>query len=194
MGLPITFNVNVNQAAYDRVTGPLSGMRSAAVTFMIVILALGAIVLALISFMAVRERKYEVGVLRAMGMERGKIASGILAEALMIAAVCLAVGLGAGSMIAQPIADGILESRVTEAEGTAADSPMAGRALFAGGQAQIGDGTEGYTPVSEIQLSLNAGIIVQIILVTLALAALSGIIGIIIITQYEPLKILRERN
>ncbi|MCL2158947.1 MAG: hypothetical protein FWH48_06025, partial [Oscillospiraceae bacterium] len=68
IGLPITYNVSINQAAYDKVTGPLSGMKGAALTFMIAILALGAIVLALLSFMAVRERKYEVGVLRAMGM------------------------------------------------------------------------------------------------------------------------------
>jgi putative ABC transport system permease protein len=192
MGLPITYNVSINQAAFDRVTEPLSGMRSASVTFMVVVLILGAITLALISYMAVRERKYEVGVLRAMGMERGKVALGILTETVMIASLCLIIGLGAGSVIAQPIADGILEGRVAEAE--AVENPGANRALFAGGQAQIGDGTAGYVPVSEIQLSLSADVLIQISLITLALAALSGIIGVVIITQYEPLKILRERN
>jgi len=191
-GLPITYNVSINQAAYDKVTGPLSGMRGASLTFMIVILILGAIVLALLSFMAVRERKYEVGVLRAMGMERGKVALGILSESVMLAALCLAIGIGVGSAMAQPIADGILERRVSVAE--AVESPMAGRALFAGGQAQIGDGTEGYIPVSEIQLSLGMDVLAQIVIITVGLAALSGIIGVVIITQYEPLKILRERN
>lgn len=115
-GLPITYSVSINQAAYDKVTDPLSGMKSAVSTFMIVILILGAIVLALLSFMAVRERKYEVGVLRAMGMERSKIAFGMLSEVVIIAAVCLAVGLGAGSIIAQPLADNLLDSRVTAAK------------------------------------------------------------------------------
>jgi len=192
LGLPITYNVSINQAAFDRVTGPLSGMRNASVTFMIVILVLGAITLALLSFMAVRERKYEVGVLRAMGMERSKVAFGMLSEAVVIAALCLVLGLGVGSAIAQPVANGILEGQVATAEQV--ESPMAGRALFAGGQAQIGDGTEGYVPVSEIQLSLGADVIAQIIILTLGLAALSGVIGVIVITQYEPLKILRERN
>ena len=192
MGLPFTYNVDINRAAFDRVTGPLAGMSSAALTFMIVVLILGAITLALISYMAVRERKYEVGVLRAMGMERGKVAFGIIAESLMIAAVCLVLGLGVGSAMAQPIADGILEGRVAEVEGQ--ENPGANRVLFAQGQAQIGDGTAGYSPVSEIQLSLSTDVIVQIILITLALAALTGIIGVVIITKYEPLKILRERN
>ena len=192
IGLPITYNVSINQAAYDKVTGPLSGMKGAALTFMIAILALGAIVLALLSFMAVRERKYEVGVLRAMGMERGKVAFGILAEAVIISAACLILGLCAGSLAAQPIADNMLEARVADTEEEYADG--ANKVLFAGGQMQTDDNTQGYEPESEIQVGLSAAVIVQIIMVTLALAALSGVIGIVFITQYEPLKILRERN
>ena len=68
------------------------------------------------------------------------------------------------------------------------------RVLFAGGQMQTNDTAAGYVPESEIQVSLGADTIIQIIILTLALAALSGIIGVVIITQYEPLKILRERN
>jgi putative ABC transport system permease protein len=190
-GLPVTYNVAINQDALDKVSGPLSGMRSAVLTFMIVILILGAIVLALISFMAVRERKYEVGVLRAMGMERGKVAFGMLTEAVMIAALCLAVGLGAGSAMAQPLADSMLEGRVAAAE---TESGMDGnRVLMTGGQMSTSDKAAGYVPESEIEVSLNSDVIVQIILITLGLAALSGFIGVAIITQYEPLKILRER-
>jgi putative ABC transport system permease protein len=194
MGLPFTYNVNINQAAYDRVTGPLAGMRSAAMTFMFVMLILGAITLALVSYMAVRERKYEVGVLRAMGMERGMVALGMIAESVMIAAICLVLGLGIGSAVAQPIADGILEGQVTQAEAEANAGSGNNRVLFAGGQLHTSDTAAGYSPVSEIQLNLGAEVIIQIILITLALAALTGIIGVVIITQYEPLKILRERN
>ena len=191
-GLPVTYNVSINQAAYDKVTGPLSGMSSAVMTFMIVILILGAIVLALLSFMAVRERKYEVGVLRAMGMEKAKVAFGILAEAVMISSLCLLIGLGAGDAMAQPIADSMLESRVVETQEDFAGG--ANKVLFAGGQMQTDDNTQGYEPESEIQLSLNADVIVKMIIITLALAALSGVIGVVFIMQYEPLKILRERN
>ena len=189
-GLPVTYGVSINQAAYDKVAGPMSGMKNAVTTFIIVVLILGAIVLALLSFMAVRERKYEVGVLRAMGMERGKVAFGILAESVMIAVVCLAIGLGAGSLVSQPIADGILAGKVAEVEA----EPERNVALFAGGQSQFGDGSSGYTPESEVQVGLSADTLVQIIILTLSLAAMSGIIGVVIITQYEPLKILRERN
>ncbi|MCL2497379.1 MAG: ABC transporter permease [Symbiobacteriaceae bacterium] len=193
-GLPITYNVAINQAAYDKVTGPLSGMKGAAFTFMVVILLLGTIVLALISFMAVRERKYEVGVLRAMGLARSKVAFGILAETVMIAALCLVLGLGIGSAVAQPIADNMLEERVAVAEAEDAASGLGNRVLFAQGQMQTNDKAAGYTPESEIQVRLGGEVITQIMLITLALTALAGVIGVTLITQYEPLKILRERN
>ena len=190
-GLPVTYNVSINQDAYDKVSGPLSGMKSAVMTFMIVILILGAIVLALISFLAVRERKYEVGVLRAMGMERGKVALTLLAEAVMISGLCLVVGLFAGSAMAQPVADAILDGKVAATEDT---GPQRNTVLFAGGQMQTNDSSAGFEPESEIRVSLSPDVLVQIIIVTIGLAALSGVVGVAIITQYEPLKILSSRN
>lgn len=193
-GLPVTYNVSINQVAYDKVSGPLSGMKSATMTFMIVILILGVIVLALISFIAIGERKYEIGVLGAMGMEKGKIAFGILTEAVIIAVLCLALGLVAGSVMAQPIADGILAGNVAAAEAEDAAGGGGGKVLFAGGQMQTNDTGAGYVPESEIQVSLSADILLRIVIIMLGLAAISGIIGVAAITKYEPLKILRERN
>ena len=189
-GLPITYDVKINQAAYDKVAGPLSGVRGAVVTFMAVILVLGAIVLALLSFMAVRERKYEVGVLRAMGLDRAKVACGILAESVMIAVLCLVLGLGAGSLIAQPIADGMLESRVAAADRQSGDERKL--ALMIGGQFQTNADDGSYVPVSEIRVHLGTEVIVQIAILTLGLAVLSAMIGLVMITRYEPLAILRE--
>jgi len=192
-GLPDVFGVTINQAALDRVTGPLSGMRSAALTFTLVLLVLGAIVLVLVSYLAIRERKYEVGVLRAMGMERGKIAVGIFAESIMLTALCLVVGLGAGASVAQPMANRLLAGEVEAQAEALARSGEGGRVLMAGGEVQTDDPAAGYRPISTIEVAVGMDVIIQIILIALALAAVSSVIGIIRITQYEPLKILRER-
>jgi len=193
-GLPSVFGVTINQAALDRVTGPLNGLRSAAMTFTVVILILGAIVLVLVSYLAIRERKYEVGVLRAMGMERSKIALGIFAETIMITTLCLVIGLAMGATAAQPMADRLLAGEVESAFEDAQNSGLGGRALIAGGEVQTDDPAAGYRPISDIEVAVGIGVIFQIIFIALALAALSSVIGIIRITQYEPLKILRERN
>jgi len=194
-GLPDTYIVSINQMAFDRVTGPMLSMQSAVMTFSIIILVLGAVVLALISFLVVRERKYEIGVLRAMGMRRGKVAFGIITEAVSITMLCLVIGLGSGTAIAQPIANNLLESRVATAvarsEELGHDTTIA--VVMWGGQMQM-EQSVGYRPESEITVGLGGDVIVQIIAITLGLAALSGIIGVSVITRYEPLKILRERS
>ena len=193
-GLPSVFGVTVNQAALDRVTGPLNSMRGSAMTFTVVILILGAIVLILVSYLAIRERKYEVGVLRAMGMERAKIAFGIFLETVMITAICLAIGLSTGAAMAQPMANSLLAGEVESALEDIANSGEGGKVLMSGGQVQTNDPASGYRPISDIEVAVGSDVIMQIIIIALALAAVSSVIGIIRITQYEPLKILRERN
>ena len=193
-GLPDGYDVSINQDAYDKVSGPMSGLKGVATTFMTVILILGGIVLVLISYLAIKERKYEVGVLRAMGMEKSKIAFGIFSEAVMITALCLVLGLGIGSVSAQPVANSLLAGQVEAAERVAAANDSGGKFLMSGGQTQTSDNASGYKPVSDIQVNLSSDVITQIIFIALALAALSGVVGIIRITKYEPLKILRERN
>ena len=193
-GLPDVFGVTINQAALDRVIGPLSSMRNAATTFTIVILVLGAIVLVLVSYLAIRERKYEIGVLRAMGMAKWKISVGIFAEGIVITALCLVIGLGAGGLAAQGVADRLLAGEVESAIEDAQVSGEGGRVLIAGGEVQTDDQAAGYRPISDIEVAIGSDVILQIIIIALGLTVLSSFIGIIRITKYEPLKILRERN
>ena len=193
-GLPSVFGVTVNQAALDRVTAPLESMRNAAVTFTIVVLILGAITLILVSFLAIRERKYEIGVLRAMGMERTKISIGIFTETFVITALCLVVGLGIGSGISQPMADRLLAERVESAIDDINNSEEGGRVLMSQGQVQTDDPASGYRPISDIEVAISIDVIMQIIIIALALVTISSVIAIVRITKYEPLKILRERN
>jgi len=194
MGLPDIFDVSINQAALDRVTGPLNSLRGTSMTFTVIVLALGAVVLALISYMAMRERKYEVGVLRAIGMGKVKIAIGVFTETVAITALCLVVGLGLGYMAAQPVADRLLANEVQAAEAeTAGSDDGGGRVLFAGGEMQTDNPAAGYSPISEIDIGLGLDAIMQIIAVAFALAVFSSIIAIMLITKHEPMQILSNR-
>jgi putative ABC transport system permease protein len=157
-------------------------------------LVFGGLVLVLLSFMAVRERKYEVGVLRAMGMEKRKVAAGIMTEAIIISLICLIVGLAIGSAVSQPVANDILSEQVKTAEVETKANSENLQFLVMAGKTQFINGMNGYTPISEIQVALDTNTVTQIVIIALALAALSGVIGIAVITKYEPLRILRERN
>lgn len=173
-GLPEVYNVGTDIEGYNRIVAPVEGLSKISMTFMLVILTVGGIILLFITTMAIRERKYEIGVLRAMGMKKAKVAIMLIAEMVMITAVCLCAGLGIGNMLSQPVADTLIASQVEASE-------------------PIGD-MENSSALTEIHVALSPEAIGQISAVALMLALLSSTAGVAFITRYEPMKILSERN
>ena len=187
MGLPQYYKVATDEMGYKQIVGPVEGLAKVTNTFLVVVLVLGSIILILLSTLAIRERKYEIGVLRAMGMKKGKVAVGLLAEMLLITAICLGLGLGIGAVTAQPIADSLLEEQVAIAEeGANAGGVLIGTPI--GGNAPVNEA------LSEIDVNLSAEAVTQIALIALFLTIISSIGGILYITRFEPMKILSERG
>jgi len=178
--------VTTDEEAYNRVISPALGLAKISFTFMLVVLALGGLVLILLATLSIRERKYEIGVLRAMGMKKHKVAIGLIFESLAITAVCLIIGLGIGAAVAQPVSDMLLNEQVTAAESnTNSDTGM----YFAGTQ-----GDFNAKPLTELGVSINLKVVTMIIIISLLLVSVSSITGISYITKYEPIKILMERS
>jgi putative ABC transport system permease protein len=185
-GLSYDYKVTIDEEAYNRIVSPVLGMARISSTFMIVVLILGGLILILLATLSIRERKYEVGVLRAMGMKRRKVALGLIFESLIITVVCLVIGLGVGAVAAQPVSDTLLQGQAAAAE------PGAGSGLdmmYAGTQTD-----SNAKPLTELDVNLNAKVILLIILISLLLVSVSSVTGISYITKYEPIKILMERN
>ena len=212
-GLPSTFIVSTDTASYETIVAPVVGMKSISLTFMIIVLVLGAAIIILLTSIAVRERKYEIGVLRAMGMKKKKVAFGLWTELLVITAVCLVLGIAVGSVAAQPVADILIQRQVETAQPAAAatSSPMGG--MFSGmfgGSGNLGGlgdmlggrlgGMGGMLsqtqaqPLDEISINIGIETIGQIIGIALLLSTLAGFVAVSRITKYEPIKILAERN
>lgn len=190
-GLPESYTVSTDEASYMKVVGPVEAMRGIFFTFMVVVLILGSLVLMLLYSIAIRERKYEIGVLRAMGMKKGKVALGLLSEALVIMTICLVAGLGLGTVLSQPVADAILQDQAAAAEETNT-AAGGGKFLMVGGQSNISNIST--PPISELDVGLDAATIAQIAVIALLLALLSSSVGIRKITKFEPINILMERS
>lgn len=191
-GLADYYMVATDEAGYKKVVGPVEGLVKVTNTFLTVVLVLGSIILILLSTLAIRERKYEIGVLRAMGMKKAKVALGLLTETFVITGTCLILGLGTGMAVSQPVADSLLASQIELAKEN--DNMNGGMQM--GGSTGVGapEFSSDAKPLSELQVNLNTDAIIQIILISLVLAGVSSIAGIFYITKYEPIKILSERN
>jgi putative ABC transport system permease protein len=186
-GLHAIFDVNTDEHLYNAIVGPVEGMRGIVTTFMVVVLVLGAIILILLSSIAIRERKYEIGVLRAMGMKKAKVALGLWSEMIFITAFCLIIGIFAGSIAAQPISNGLLVQQSENAQNIQ-EGLFVGRDLGSVSRVVNDD------PITEITVSLGVDTILQMTLISLLLASVAGLAAISRITKYEPIKILMERN
>ena len=188
-GLSDFMAVTTDEAGYNKIIAPVEGLKGVSVTFLIIVLILGSIIIMLLSSIAIRERKYEIGVLRAMGMKKGKVALGLWSEMLVITCVCLCLGLAAGTLVAQPVSNILLAGQV-EAAQSAPSAP--------GGPINLnnpgGSLLDSLPPLEHLDISVGAITILQIIGISLLIASLAGVASVSRITKYEPIKILSERN
>ncbi|MFO7612658.1 MAG: ABC transporter permease [Clostridia bacterium] len=202
LGLDDIFLVSTDSASYEKIVKPVEGLKSISITFMIVVIILGASIILLLSSISIRERKYEIGVLRAMGMKKSRVALGLWSEILVITAVCLILGIGAGMAAAQPITDSLLQVQIEAEQNDASD-----QAVFQGPGSGLGQGGgrlggiirnpesgANVQPLSEMKVAVGLDTILEIVLIAFGLASAAGLFSISKITKYEPIKILMERN
>ncbi len=188
-GLSKQYLVSTDESSYNKIVGPVIGLSKITNTFLVVVLALGSMILILLSVLSIRERKYEIGVLRAMGMKKRKVAFGLLTESIVITMACLVLGLGIGSAVSQPMADSMLQNQIEIAE-----QNQNANGGSNGGATTLDDIINPAKPLSEVSIQIDSTAVLKISVIALILAGVSSLVGIMYITKYEPIKILSERN
>lgn len=189
-GLPEVFDVTTDSATYDRIVGPVENLQTISATFMIVVLSFGGVIIALLSSIAIRERKYEIGVLRAMGMKKTRVGLGLWFEIFAVTVLSTATGMLTGVVVAQPVTDALLAGQIAAAESAQAENQAGSPpGLFPGARTTVDA-----DPLTELSVALTPLTVAQISGLALILATLAGLIALSRITKYEPIKILQERN
>lgn len=185
-GLNEVYNVNVDAGTYNSIVKPVESLKNISTTFLVGILLVGCLILILLSMLGVRERKYEIGVLRAMGMPKSKVTFGLICESVCVMVLCLCIGLGVGSMIAQPVSNAIIDEQTDLVEQQ--QQPNYGDTI-----SSTDSTNEDVSALQEVEIVLAPESIMFIVIISLALGLLTNVAGIFYITRYEPMKILSER-
>jgi putative ABC transport system permease protein len=184
--------ISTDIANFNAVVAPIEGLRSVAQTFLVIVLVLGCIILIILTSIAIRERKYEIGVLRAMGMKKRKVAAGLWAEMLIMTIACLVIGLCIGAVTSQPVSDSILASQLVNIEDDGGHITNNSHEMI---EFDIGGHQdEQLTPIDSLGVSLDMITIMEIVGISISLTSFASLAAIIKITKYEPIKILMERN
>ena len=99
---------------YESSLVPLNNLSKFALTLLIVVLAVGGVVLVVITLLNVRERKYEIGVLAAIGVNKVKVATQFTLELLIVTMIGLALGACASAVASVPVSNQLLASQIEQ--------------------------------------------------------------------------------
>lgn len=223
LGLPETYSVSSGDVeAYKESLLPLENLSTMAMYFLLVVLGIGAVILIVLNIFSVRERKYEVGVLTAIGMKKIKVSIQFLFETLIVTMIAVILGGIAGGVTSVSVTNSLLKSQIeAQEEETAANNTSFGREMngapgmpgggMSGGRGMndsmsddnsskpISDKSKGFTDkaanyISEVDSAMDLTVLLQLLGIGLGLAIFASTASIIFIMRYDPLKILANRD
>lgn len=222
LGLDDSYTVSSpDLAAFENSLTPLNTLSTMAGWFLVVILIIGAIILIVLNIFNVRERKYEVGVLTAMGMKKWKVAAQFMCEILVVTMIAVIIGAGIGAVSSVPVTNALLEGQVESqnSQQTQMEENFGRPGDFGGGfpggnmggmpggmPSDIPDdmgggknpfenmfnGAENY--ITEVNSAMNLTVVFQMLGVGVLLTLVASLASVLFIMRYDPLKILANRD
>lgn len=187
--------------SYEQSMVPLSNLSNYSLYFLLVVLGIGGTILIIFNVFAVRERKYEIGVLAAIGMNKLKIATQFITEAFAVTFISITISICIGATISVPIANTLLENQIASVESTneATKDNFGGdfQGKMSGGRAPSAMTSPSKTPVNyidNITASIDMVVLLQLLGLGILLTLISSATAVISILRYEPLKILSNRT
>ena len=215
LGLDESYAVSSSDiTAFENSLTPLNTLGTMAGWFLLVILVIGGIILVVLNIFNVRERKYEVGVLTAMGMKKWKVAAQFVCEILVVTMIAVVIGASIGAVSSVPVTNALLEGQVESQnnqqnqmdQNFGRPGNMGGG--FPGGSMggdrpsdipdDIGGGKNPFGGavdyITEVNSAMNLTVVLQMVGVGLLLTLIASTASVLFIMRYDPLKILANRD
>ncbi|MBR2840659.1 MAG: FtsX-like permease family protein [Bacilli bacterium] len=196
-GLDKNYVLESNEEKVSSSLSSILNVRSFSVTFLIVTLAIGVVVLFVINMINIRERKYEIGVLRTIGMSKLKLTIQFTLELLIIAFISLIIGTGVGFITSKNVSNTLLSNEIKNSEKTVSDI----KSNFGGPESKGGPSLEhGYRGMPNVQAYdkvdavVNVKVVGELLVIGLTLVFISSTSSMITIQRFSPLTILKERS
>ena len=116
-GLNEYYTVNTNLDEITSATESIENVKTFATTFLIITLIISSLVLFVINMINIRERKYEIGVFRTIGMSKLKLTIQFVLELLIVSTISLIIGAIIGAFLAKPVGNMLLANEIESSQG-----------------------------------------------------------------------------
>lgn len=200
-GLNENFEVTNNLMEVEDAAKGISNITSFAQTFLLIVLLIGAIVLFAINMINIRERKYEIGVLRTIGMSKFKVINQFICELLIVTLIALAIGSVIGSASSVPVANKLLETEIanSQAQMVNIDKNFGGPGMDAppdkpDGEHEKFDGMVEMKAFEDVEAVVDFIVLAELLGIGIGLTLISSLASCIAIVRFKPLTILKERS
>ena len=202
---------------YENSLVPLENLSSFAGWFLLIVLIIGAIILIVFNMFNIRNRKYEIGVLTAIGMKKWKVAMQFLTETFVVTFVAIILGAIIGACTSVPITNALLENQVTSSQtqqtqveenfgrggnmannnsdnNSSQDNKPSDNGQDKGNPPSGGFMGQATNYISSVSSATDLMVVLELILLGLGLTVVSSLTSVIFVMRYEPLKILSQRD
>ncbi|PJM63278.1 macrolide ABC transporter permease [Bacillus subtilis] len=179
-----TYTLNTNDQLYQQMVGPIENVASFSKNVVYLVSVAGAVILGLIVMMSIRERKYEMGVLMAIGEKRWKLIGQFLTEILIVAVFAIGLASVTGNLVANQLGNQLLSQQIS----SSTDSTQTASGQMPGGGGGMGGGMFGHSSSNvDVIDSLNVAVSMNDMLILGGI----GILIAIIATLLPSISVLR---
>ncbi|WP_121610714.1 ABC transporter permease [Mesobacillus foraminis] len=186
-----TFKLDANDQLYQQMVGPIENVASFSNNIVYLVSIAGAIILGLIVMMSIRERKYEMGVLLALGERRWKLAGQFIAEILLVAVLSLGIATVSGNAVADQVSGQLLNQELESAETTVTPDSFRGGGRFGGMQAAQ---TQSVETIEELDVSVTPDDLGLLAMIGLLIAIVSALLPSLTVLRLQPKTILSKQD
>lgn len=209
LGLSDEYTVSSSDiTSFEQSLLPLENLSQMALYFLLVVLGIGAVILVVLNIFSIRDRKYEIGVLTAIGMKKRKVAQQFITEVFTVTLCAIVIGSAAGAFLSVPVTNALLESQVSaqsqsadrrqQAMGRPSGEDMQGGMQLPQNGAQDeggrGIGAQAANYITQVTSATDFTVLLQLLGIGILLTLVASIASVLFIMRYEPLKILSNRD
>jgi putative ABC transport system permease protein len=164
---------------------PLQSIASLALAGVIAAVAAGAMIILLAMIMIVRERRREIGVIKAIGGTNTKVIGQFMSEALTLTVIGGIVGMAIGILASGPITQSLVSNQSTTTANTASGPGQNARGPRSFNQQLTANLTDVTSAVSPQTFAISAGLVILIAVIGSAVPAWA-------IARVRPAEVLRS--